>query len=87
MPASIGQFFSEISEVRGLIPLLIRSRNSRCWSPEERAALTMHLQRLTNISPYLLVLALPGSFVLLPALAWWLARRRNHQLPSQAPQE
>jgi hypothetical protein len=23
------------------------------------------------------VLALPGSFIMLPALAWWLDRRRN----------
>ena len=32
-------------------------------------------ERLSNLSPYLVVLALPGSFVMLPALAWWLDRR------------
>jgi len=39
--------------------------------------LQIHLRRLSNISPYLVVLALPGSFILLPALAWWLDRRRH----------
>jgi hypothetical protein len=34
---------------------------------------------LSSISPYLLVLALPGSFLMLPALAWWLDRRRTRQ--------
>ena len=44
---------------------------------EDKAELQIHLRRLSNISPYLIVLALPGSFILLPALAWWLDRRRN----------
>jgi hypothetical protein len=47
------------------------------WTPEDREELRVHLRRLSSISPYLLVLALPGSFLLLPALAWWLDRRRN----------
>jgi hypothetical protein len=51
------------------------TRNRTRWSPEQRAAIRVHLQRLRNIGPYLVVLALPGSFLLLPVLVWWLDRR------------
>lgn len=72
---------NEILQVRGLMPLLMKQRNRGRWSPEDRAELRMHLRRLSNLSPYLVVLALPGSFLLLPALAWWLDRRRNRARP------
>jgi hypothetical protein len=68
---------NEILQVRGLMPLLMKQRNKGRWSLEDRAELRSHLRRLSNLSPYLVVLALPGSFVLLPALAWWLDRRRT----------
>lgn len=68
---------SEILQVKGLMPLLMKPRNKQSWTPEDKAELRVHLRRLSNISPYLIVLALPGSFILLPALAWWLDRRRN----------
>ena len=83
-PASLKLLLREIHQVRGLMPLLIRQRNNRRWSPEERAELKLHLRRLTSISPYLLVLALPGSFLMLPARVWWSARRRSQQLLSAA---
>jgi hypothetical protein len=67
---------NEVLQVRGLMPLLMKQRNKGRWSMEDRAELRVHLRRLSNLSPYLVVLALPGSFVLLPALAWWLDRRR-----------
>ena len=67
---------SEILQVRGLMPLLMKQRNKGRWSVEDRAELKVHLRRLSDLSPYLVVLALPGSFILLPALAWWLDRRR-----------
>ena len=72
---------NEILQVKGLMPLLMKPRNKQRWTPEDRAELRMHLRRLSNISPYLVVLALPGSFLMLPALAWWLDRRRNRQRP------
>jgi hypothetical protein len=72
----------EILQVRGLMPLLMKPRNEQLWTPEDKAELSTHLRRLSNISPYLLVLALPGSFLMLPALAWWLDRRRNRQSPA-----
>ena len=68
---------NEILQIRGLMPLLMKQRNKGRWSGEDRAELRGHLRRLSNLSPYLVVLALPGSFVLLPALAWWLDRRRT----------
>jgi hypothetical protein len=83
-PASISLSSSEILQVRGLIPLLMRTRNRVRWTPQQRTAIRVHLRRLRTISPYLIVLALPGSFLILPALVWWLDRRRNHQRPSLA---
>jgi hypothetical protein len=72
---------SEMIQVKGLMPLLMKPRNKQRWTPEDRAELRVHLRRLSGISPYLIVLALPGSFLMLPALAWWLDRRRNRQNP------
>ena len=67
----------EIVKVRGLMPLLMKQRNDQRWTREEKQELAAHLRRLSTISPYLVVLALPGSALMLPALAWWLDRRRN----------
>ena len=73
----------EIIQVKGLMPLLMKPRNKQRWTLEDKAELRVHLRRLSNISPYLIVLALPGSFLMLPALAWWLDRRRNRKRPPQ----
>jgi len=72
---------NEILQVKGLMPLLMKPRNNQRWTREDRAELRAHLRRLSDISPYLIVLALPGSFLMLPLLAWWLDRRRNRQRP------
>lgn len=69
----------EVVQIKGLMPLLMKPRNKQRWTAEDKRELRMHLRRLSNISPYLVVLALPGSFLLLPALAWWLDRRRNRK--------
>lgn len=66
----------EFAQVRGLMPLLMQHRNGGRWSHEERIVLQEQLRALAHLSPYLVVLALPGSFVVLPVLAWWLDRRR-----------
>lgn len=68
---------SEIVKIRGLMPLLMKQRNDQLWTQEEKRELAVHLRRLSTISPYLVVLALPGGLLVLPALAWWLDRRRN----------
>ena len=67
----------EIVQVRGVMPLLMKPRNGQRWTPEDKLELRTHLQRLSSISRYLVVLAMPGGVLLLPALAWWLDRRRN----------
>lgn len=74
----------EISHVKGLMPLLMKPRNKQRWTPEDRAQLAEHLKRLSRISPYLAALAVPGGILVLPALAWWLDRRRNRGRTSGA---
>ncbi|HUO43744.1 MAG TPA: hypothetical protein VMT94_02385 [Burkholderiales bacterium] len=68
---------NEILQIKGLMPLLMKQRNKQRWTTEERLELRAHLRRLSNLSPYLVVMVLPGSFLMLPALAWWLDRRRG----------
>ena len=67
----------EVLQIRGLMPLLMKQRNRGKWTAEDRGELRVHLRRLSSLSPYLVVVVLPGSFLMLPALAWWLDRRRN----------
>jgi hypothetical protein len=67
----------EIVQVRGLMPLLMKSRNGQRWTREDKRELKAYLRRLSSISRYLVVLAMPGGVLLLPALAWWLDRRRS----------
>ena len=68
---------SEMSQVRGLMPILMRRRNKQQWSPEELAEIRAHLKRISKLSPYLVIIVMPGGFAVLPVLAWWLDRRRN----------
>jgi hypothetical protein len=76
---------NEILQVRGLMPLLMKPRNKQPWSEDDKAELAVHLRRLSQISPYLLILVMPGGFFILPALAWWLDRRRNRVSPPPTP--
>lgn len=68
---------SDLVRMRGLMPLLMKHRNGGVWTPNERAELLVQLRILSRVSPYLLLLLLPGSALLLPAYAWWLDRRRK----------
>ena len=68
---------NEILQVRGLMPLLMKSRNRQPWTVDEKAELGAHLKRLSRLCPYLAALVVPGGLLMLPALAWWLDRRRN----------
>ncbi len=70
---------AEIMEVRGLMPLLMKPRNRQKWTPQEKQELREHLRHLTKVSPYIAIIMLPGGFALLPALAWWLDRRRGRR--------
>jgi hypothetical protein len=77
---------SEIMHARGLMPLLMKPRNKQHWTTEDKQTLAAHLRRLTAISPYLVVLVMPGGMLMLPALAWWLDRRRNRRPSGPAMQ-
>jgi len=70
----------EISQVKGLMPLLMKPRNRQQWSASDKRELMLHLKRLSRVSPYIAVIVLPGGFAMLPALAWWLDRRRGQRL-------
>ncbi len=76
---------SEMSQVRGLMPILMRRRNKQQWSPEELAEIRAHLKRISKLSPYLVIIVMPGGFAALPVLAWWLDRRRNRNRDGAAP--
>jgi len=70
---------SEMSQVRGLMPILMRRRNKQQWTPEELDEIRAHLLRISKLSPYLVIIVMPGGFAALPVLAWWLDRRRNRE--------
>ena len=70
---------AEMMQVRGLMPLLMKRRNHMEWSREDLAELRGHLHRLSHLSPYLVVIVMPGGFAMLPILAWWLDRRRQRR--------
>lgn len=70
------RLLAEVLKTKGLMPLLMKRRNGQRWIPEELVELRAHLRRLSHLSPYLVVVVLPGAPVMLPLLAWWLDRRQ-----------
>ena len=75
----------EVVQITGLMPLLMKPRNHQNWTPEDKRQIVNHLRRLSMVSPYLAVMVMPGSFIVLPALAWWLDRRRQNNLRKNMP--
>ena len=71
---------SELGQVKGLMPVLMKRRNKRQWSPEDLAEIRAQMRRISKLSPYLVILVMPGGFAALPVLAWWLDRRRNRRI-------
>lgn len=70
--------YNELAHANGLLHVLMKRRNGVPWTTEEREALRQGLSRL---SPYLIPLLMPGGFLMLPAVAWWLDRRRRKRPP------
>lgn len=71
----------EISQVPGLMALLMKPRNGQKWTKAERWELREQLQRLSWLSLYLATAAMPGTTITLPLLAWWLDRRQRRRQP------
>lgn len=78
------RLLAEMQQTRGLVPILMKPRNGQRWSREERLELREHLGRLSRLSPYLVLVVMPGGFFMLPVFAWWLDRRRT-RVRSPAP--
>ena len=70
---------AELTQVKGLMPLLMKRRNRGTWTPAELAEIRAKLSRLGGLSWYVAVLLMPGGFFALPAVAWWLDRRRERR--------
>ena len=66
---------AEIHGVYGLVRLFMKQRNGARWTAVERRQLVHELFRICALGPYLVALMAPGSFVLIPMVAWWLDRR------------
>lgn len=71
----------ELQQSRGLMPMLMKQRNGRRWTAEERRELRAHFDRLSRLSPYLVLVVMPGGLLILPVFAWWLDRRRGRSRP------
>lgn len=70
---------TELGQIKGALPLLMKQRNGGTWTPEERQQVRQMLRSLSSVSPYLLVWAVPGSLLILPFLAWHLDTRRKRR--------
>lgn len=68
---------SEMSEVRGLMQLLMKQRNGYRWTEGDRREIRRQIRHLASLSPYMVLFVSPGGFFALPLLAWWLDRRRQ----------
>lgn len=69
--------FAAMAEVRGLVQVLMKPRNGEPWTDADRAFLRSELKAAARWAPALVLFLLPGSFILLPAYAWVLDRRRG----------
>ena len=70
----------EMSQMRGLLRLLMKQRNGYRWTSDDREQIREHLRGLVKMSPYVVLFLMPGGFLLLPIMVWWLDRRRQNRL-------
>lgn len=69
----------EIARIPGLMTLLMKPRNGERWDAEDRKLLRQQLRSLGTLGLYLGSLAIPGTVLTLPLLAWWIDRRTEHR--------
>ena len=74
------QMRAAIASIKGLMPVLMKPRNGQSWTAEDRKQILTKFRRLSAVSPYLLVVPLPGLPFWLPLFAWWVDRRRKRWL-------
>jgi len=70
----------EMSQMRGLLRLLMKQRNGYRWTDDERQQIREHLRSLAKMSPYVALFLMPGGLLLLPIMTWWLDRRRQKRI-------
>ena len=70
------QLLEEVTQMRNLMPLLMKQRNGYQWTSDDRLHIREQLRRVAKISPYVVLFVAPGGLLLLPLMAWWLDRRR-----------
>ena len=70
------RLWDEMTQMRGLLPLLMKQRNGYRWTELDRKRIKVHLHKLVELSPYMVLFVAPGGFIVLPVLAWWLDRGR-----------
>ncbi|MSQ71996.1 MAG: hypothetical protein EXR27_12000 [Betaproteobacteria bacterium] len=75
---------TELGQIKGLMPLLMKPRNKNKWTAQDKRELQRHFKQLSKMSPYIAALVLPGGFAILPVLAWWLDHRRGRRLAGAA---
>lgn len=80
------RLLAEMQQTRGVMPILMKPRNGQRWSSEDRRLLRDQLGRLSRLSPYLVLVVMPGGFFMLPVFAWWLDRRRTRVRAPAPPQ-
>lgn len=68
---------AQVTNVEGLMQLLMKQRNGIPWTADDKVRLLAHLRVLAGSVPALAVFAFPGGALLLPALAFFLDRRRR----------
>ncbi|MCI0421597.1 MAG: hypothetical protein L0387_08215 [Acidobacteria bacterium] len=75
----------DLYHIQGFMLLLMKPRNGKPWTAEDKAAIRMHLKSVAASLPLLAVFTLPGGMLLLPLLAWHLDRRKKRQFLSISP--
>lgn len=66
---------AEIAHVPAFLGLLLKPGTGRALSPAERRDLRVRWRGMGRLGLYLTSLAIPGTTLTLPLLAWWLDRR------------